>query len=319
MGYQFHKGPPETRTRNGKAALFFGKAAEKLLREHGESHEIVTLPCGRCIYCVMRKSGDWALRCVHEMGFWDTGCFLTLTYATHKLVYRNPDSADKATIVKKHFQDFMKRLREHITRKENGHEIKYFACGEYGDKTERPHYHSLVFGWKPSDLEPVPNNPGTTDPLYDSKTVEKLWGHGRVRIGTLTARSAAYVARYTVKKQYGEFGEREYELTGRIPPFLLCSQGIGRDYFLRWRADIYPSDFIVDEEDFRRHAVPRFYDKLLEAADLKQYEAVKRKRREKQSANYKPEENTALRLQVREEALEKRFQFAKVRSGTDQA
>lgn len=307
---RFPGGPPETQTRKGKAAIWFGKKAQELLREYPQYHEVLTLPCGHCISCYMKRATDWAIRCVHEMAFWPTGCFLTLTYATDKL-------PQNRSLRVEHFQLFMKRLREYLARVENVERIKYFACGEYGDKTDRPHYHAVVFGWKPGDMVEVPNNPGTEYTLYDSKIVADLWTHGRVRIGTLTARSAAYVARYTIKKQYGEAAQKEYADKGRVAPFLLCSQGIGRGYFAKWRCDIYPSDFVVDGEDFQKHSVPRFYDKLLEECDKAAYEAVKRTRLEKASKRYNAADNTPQRLAVREECASAKLNWFRNRGKTE--
>lgn len=299
-GYRFHGNHCDCWHQSGALKIYFGgrKLAEMFLR-FGETHEVLTLPCGKCIGCQLQRAGEWAMRCMHEYRSYTDGCFLTLTYDDSHL-------PPNRSLRVKDFQDFMKRLRIHRIREEKANDpIKYFMCGEYGPAKGRPHYHAVIFGWSPKDLVEVPNNPGAADQLYDSAILAGLWRNGRVRIGALSARSCAYVARYCMKKLYGSAGEKEYEETGRIPPYNGMSKGIGREYFFRFKGDFYPADFIVDEETFTRKAVPRFYDKLLEALDKGEYEIVKRNREERasKSRHAHAKDQTPERLEVREECL----------------
>lgn len=172
----------------------------------------------------------------------------------------------------------MKRLRISLARECGVTDTKYFACGEYGDHRGRPHYHAVFFGWDFPDRVPVKNNPGTQHLLYDSAFLRERWGKGAVRVGDLTAESAAYVARYTLKKAYGEDNAKEYLWTGRIPPFNLCSKGIGRDWFAEFHTDIFPCDFVVDEATKAKCPVPRFYDKLHQVLDAEAARMVKEAR-----------------------------------------
>ena len=93
----------------------------------------VNLPCGQCVGCRLERSRQWAMRCVHESQLYEKNCFITLTYNNDFIPPGN-------TLVVKHFQDFMKRLR-----KKYGDGIRFFHCGEYGEKTGRPHYHAILF------------------------------------------------------------------------------------------------------------------------------------------------------------------------------
>lgn len=297
---------------SGKLRLYFGgPKLEEMLTRFGDSHEVLILPCGKCVGCQLKRAGDWAMRCMHEFKAvkivngervpkYEAGCFITLTYDHEHL-------PENRSLRIKDFQDFMKRLREYRSRVEDRNDqIKYFMCGEYGPAKGRPHYHAVLFGWAPKDQVPVPNNPGCVDILYDSEILTKLWKQGRVRVGTLTARSCAYVARYCMKKVYGEEAEKVYTESGRIPPYNGMSKGIGADFFFQFKGDFYPSDFIVDEETFIKRAVPRFYDKILEALDKGEYEAVKIKRAERSAKFFRAKDNTLERLSVREKCVQLR-------------
>jgi len=187
------------------------------------------LPCGRCIGCRLERSRQWAMRCVHESSLHDQNCFLTLTFAD------NPVSLRKSV-----FQKFMKRLRKAI----DPVKIKYFMCGEYGEQFDRPHFHACIFGWSPPDLELLSSKNGIL--LYKSEFLSKVWGHGFVTVGDVTFESAAYVARYVMKKITGDSAQEHYEYvdeTGevidRLPEYCCMSRrpAIAAEWY-----DIYLND-----------------------------------------------------------------------------
>ena len=92
--------------------------------------------CGKCPACRVRRSSDWTLRLSHEYSLHEhKGIFLTLTYDDKHI-------PTFQSVIKKDLQDFIKRLRKKIYPRK----IKYFACGEYGSKNNRPHYHLILFG-----------------------------------------------------------------------------------------------------------------------------------------------------------------------------
>lgn len=283
--------------KNGKPKLYFGnERIAKMLHNNANSeyHEILKLPCGKCIGCRMKRAAEWAVRCIHESRYYDATCFITLTYDT-------PHLPPRQTLVKKDFQDFMKRLRAHLDYQHDIEEIRYFMAGEYGESKGRPHYHAIIFGYDFPDKTPCEKNPWSESPLYESEELTKLWGMGRCTIGTLTHQSAAYVAAYTTKKVYGKDMEKEYAAQGKIPPYNAMSQGIGRRWFTAFKGDIYPCDYLIHPETKIRMAVPRFYDKLLAEYSLEEYEAVKQKREQKRSRSVNPENDSPERLAVREE------------------
>lgn len=98
----------------------------------------IIVPCGKCIECCKAYSREWAIRCMREMqDCGNVGCFVTLTYAI-----------TDGKLHREHVQEFIKRLRRSIEPVK----IRYFGCGEYGGKNDRPHYHINIFGWSPDDL-----------------------------------------------------------------------------------------------------------------------------------------------------------------------
>lgn len=286
---------------SGKPKPFFGhpvlppnEFVQGLIFAYGEYMQVHKVPCGECNGCRIKRANEWKNRIMHEARYFQRKSFITLTYDAEHL-------PPNRTLVVKHFQDFMKRLRMKLyrgvpnerglelramdsnaigPRLENGsfrsdptgieyiQGIKYFACGEYGEAKGRPHYHAVLLGWDWPDKHSIPNNPWAQDALYGSPLLAELWGQGNVTIGDVTPKSAAYVAAYTMKKVY-KHADAEYKDTGRIPPFNLMSKGIGARFFEDFRTDIYPADQIVSEHDSSTQQVPRYYDKQLEKADAK--------------------------------------------------
>ena len=193
----------------------------------------------------------------------EDNCFITLTYDDYKLT----DDYDGG-LHKDHFQKFMKRLRKRFSNAK----IRYFLCGEYGSQRQRPHYHALLFGFDFNDKEFYKDTGAGY--LYTSKILNELWGYGNCLIGDVTVSSASYVAGYIIKKQFGRdnikdyvdlstglLKEKEYVTMSRRP-------GIGRDFFLDFKNDIYPKDFIVIGGV--KYKPPRFYDNMLDDVALRQ-------------------------------------------------
>lgn len=175
----------------------------------------MTVPCGKCMGCRIALRREWSVRIMHELdSFGSIGSFITLTYSDINL-------PENGTLRKDHWQKFMKRLRKYYPDKK----IRFYACGEYGGEKKRPHYHAIIFGISLDDLEAKRVNNRLI-----SRVIERLWRDGFNVVGTVTTDSAQYVAGYIEKKLTGEAGEEEYEKTGRIAPFSLCSQGIGKNY-----------------------------------------------------------------------------------------
>lgn len=252
----------------------------------------VTVPCGQCMGCRLSRSRQWAIRCVHEAQAHAENCFITLTYSDDNI----PD--DRSLRVRD-FQLFLKRLRRNTANR-----IRFYHCGEYGELYGRPHYHALIFGHDFPDK--LLWNTSNNLPLYRSATLEQLWTMGYSSIGEVTFQSAAYVARYLLKKITGDPAQEHYEyvnpetgeVTQRKPEYTTMSRrpGIGRAWLDKYLSDVYPDDFIVIKGV--KMPVPRYYDTQYEVRYPSDYLATKRER--KREALLHVDNNTPERLQVRQ-------------------
>lgn len=259
----------------------------------GYTDRPMVVPCGRCIGCRLERSRQWALRCMHEAQLHQANCFLTLTYDDENLP---PDMS----LNKKHVQDFLKRLRKSIAPRR----ISFFHCGEYGDTTLRPHYHMLVFGYDFPDKTVYKRTPdGGT--LWKSSTLDGLWKFGFCVIGPLNFETAAYTARYSLKKITGEKAEAHYQ--GRLPEYVTMSlkPAIGRGWFNRYQDDTYPSDTVVARGIEGKP--PAYYDKLLKKADQQLHSQIKRERELKAQEPHNRINTTPERLAVRETVTKARL------------
>ena len=163
------------------------------------------VPCGQCIGCRLAKSREWAARCVVEAKSHKTNMFLTLTYD-------DAHFPEDGSLHYEHFQLFMKRMRKYFMSR-FGQTLRFFMCGEYGDKLGRPHFHAIIFGVTFVDKKLWSIRRGNN--LYRSATLEKLWPFGFSSIGAVNFETAAYVARYVTKKITGieaEFSGMKLEL-----------------------------------------------------------------------------------------------------------
>lgn len=254
----------------------------------------VTVACGRCIGCRLEHSRQWAMRLVCEAQLHDLNRFITLTYTDANL-------PRAGTLVYEHFRDFMKRLRRRTADK-----IRYYHCGEYGEKTLRPHYHAILFGIAFPDEKFYTRN-AQGDSIRTSEVLDSIWSYGQCWIGDVSFESAAYVARYVTKKISGPPAEAHYsrvDLTsGEIvqvePEYATMSRrpGIGAGWFEKYERDVYPHDHVIS----RGRAVPppKFFDRQLEKKNPRLLLYLKARRKlqaKKQSSN-----NTRERLAVREE------------------
>lgn len=257
----------------------------------------VALPCGQCIGCRLERSRQWAIRIMKELKLHDRASFLTLTYDDNNL----PKTASGvSTLCLRDVQLFLKSLRKHYSPQQ----LRFFQCGEYGETTSRPHYHMILFGTDfSSDRESIENSPSGF-PQYTSPTLTRLWGRGRATISEVSFESAAYVARYCLKKITGQKSSLHYN--GRIPEFVTMSRrpGIGAQYFTDFQNDIYPHDEIIPDVGRPASLPPKYFDKLLEKADPALYKEIKKKR-QKNLDWFNDKNNTDTRLATRERVKQK--------------
>lgn len=226
---------------------------------------------------------------MHESEMHERNCFLTLTYSDDNLP---PDMS----LQPKDFTDFMKRARKRLGK------LRYFQCGEYSPKLHRPHHHAIMFGQDfAHDREPWKTTPAG-DQLYRSQILEELWPHGFSTIGNVTFESAAYVARYCMKKVTGEKAENHYN--GRKPDYCTMSRrpGLGKTWIEKYASDVYPSDQVISNGKPARPLA--FYDAYLEATAPEEHARIKLKRA-KLGIQHQ-DNNTADRRYVREEIGERK-------------
>lgn len=267
-------------------------------RKGGYIDRPVTVSCGQCTGCRLERSRQWAVRCMHEASQHERNCFLTLTY-------NNENLPEDRSVDVSEWQRFVKRARKRMGP------FRYFHCGEYGDITNRPHYHACLFGidfrhdrreWKTS----------RGNALYRSESLEELWTLGHSVIGEVTFESAAYVARYVMKKVTGANAEEHYG--GRKPEYTTMSRrpGLGKAWLEKFKEEVLVNDsVIINRKEVRP---PRFYDSQFEITDPELFKAVKTARVRK-AIKYK-DNNTADRLETRERFMNRKLEVFK-REGTE--
>lgn len=173
----------------------------------------VEIRCRKCIPCKKAEALMWAQRIEFEL----TGknaCFVTLTY--------NDENLEE--ISKREVQLFMKRLRKHL-KNEN---LKYFACGEHGELSERPHYHLIIIGWQPDISKDVYKAGWENGKVkWASKTIEKCWKKGFNTVGSATKESIFYTTGYVIKDDNG---------------FRLMSKNMGKEQIMK-NKEVYKKRF----------------------------------------------------------------------------
>ncbi len=288
----------KTLTINGKRGIVFNI-------KKGFADLPITLSCSQCIGCKLERSRQWAIRCDHEASLHSENSFITLTYNDQNL-------PRDLSLDKTHLQKFWKRLR----KKYPSSKIKYYACGEYGDNTLRPHYHAILFNFAFNDQILFKQENG--EKLYTSEKLDALWGFGFCTIGTVTFKSAAYVARYILKKITGPMADNHYtrvientdpitgEITGHhsrvLPEYATMSlkPTIGKDWINKYTSDVYPSDFVIINN--KKIPPPRFYNLMYDRENPEKYKKIIRSRKRAQQKNVA--NNTPARLKVREKVLQ---------------
>jgi len=286
-----------------------GKCVIEFLRANvsdGPFEEIV-LPCGKCDGCMIDRSRQWALRCVHEASLYENNCFITLTFRKECL-------NELGSLVKEDFQLFMKRLRKKFKGLQclekrdplgmKTYPIRFFHCGEYGSKLQRPHHHACLFNFDFVDKELWSTRKGIK--LYRSSSLEGLWPFGFSTIGAVTWESAAYIARYVTKKMYGVQADSHYSRlnseTGEMVPivreYITMSRrpGIGKRWFDRFASDVFPKDFVT--HGGRKFKPPSYYDSVYDELCPRAMASVKRKRLLAMRA--RADESSPSRLKARE-------------------
>lgn len=243
---------------------------------------------------------------MHEAQCHDRNSFITLTYDDQHV-------PTDFSLKLRDWQLFMKRLRKRL-----GTKLRFYAAGEYGDKLGRPHYHALLFGYDFPD-KVFQHTTRSGDRVYTSELLQEVWPFGNNKIGDVTFKSAAYVARYCIKKQNGDRMDAHYNRVSPIdgntynvtPEFSVMSRrpGVGTDWFNKFREDAFPMETIIRDGkkitrptgdflvvDGRKIKPPKFYLAKLSEDEQKPIKRTRALQSLKQKWN-----NTPDRLAVREE------------------
>ena len=271
-------------------------------------HDIVrslSLPCGQCVGCRLERSRQWAMRCLHEAQLHSNNCFITLTYDDTHL------PSDKS-LHYPDFQKFIKRLRKYL----GNAKIRYYMAGEYGENFGRPHFHACIFGYDFHDKK-LWKRTSAGCKLYRSADLEKLWPYGYSSIGDVNFESAAYVARYIMKKVIGKKQKDHYEeidpesgeIVKRVPEFnkMSLKPGIGAEWYKKFKNDVYPHDYVVVRG--KKMKPPKAYDKLYKKSNPYEYDELLYNR--EKTAKLNPDNHDPKRLDAKRQILESRLSLLK--------
>jgi len=204
--------------------------------------EWMALPCGKCPSCMKRRTSGWSFRLIKEGERSETALFVTLTYDTK---YVPLTKNGFMTLNKRDIQTYMKRLRKLSDKK-----LKYYVCGEYGSKRDRPHYHLIIFNSNPID-------------------VEKAWSYykagignvpiGSIYIGEVNEASIGYTLKYMQKP--GKIPKHKND--DRLKEFSLMSKGLGQNYLsnnmIAWHKNDLVNRMYVPIVGGKKIAMPRYY------------------------------------------------------------
>lgn len=266
---------------------FISEAAYKaaMLEPDVDLNRFAVIPCGKCQGCLDDKARQWANRLLLESEYYDPGSvwFVTLTYNDQFLPLKpfidqstGERIGEVATLDKSAPSAFMKRLRNYFP----GCNLRFFAAGEYGSTTKRPHYHLIIFGMllQDDELTVYKRTPlGFT--LYNCERVQRAWrvqdnvngklcyyDLGYVVIAPATWETMCYTARYVAKKADGE--DRQYWIDHCLEPeFNVMSRRPGIAY--QWYVD-HPG--VIDQEWIfektpnggKKFRPPKYFDRLFE-------------------------------------------------------
>lgn len=250
--------------------------------KNGRAYSPIKLPCGQCILCRLEHARQWAVRITHEAQLWDQSSFITLTYDDEHL-------PSHGSLDYSHLQKFWKRLRKALGP------LRYYAVGEYGDDTQRPHYHACLFGHAFTENRTILRETPTR--LWTNPMLDNAWGMGHVSVGALTFQSAQYTASYVTKKlnnkrRYVTVNKETGELEPLVQPraFMSLRPAIGREWLDLHGLSTYDHDRVIINGRPQKPA--KYYDRWLEKLSPSKCKEIKDNRRNK-ATRYSKEQTHA--------------------------
>lgn len=289
---------------------------------------------------------------MHEAKIHEHNTWITLTYDDASLPskyytgHTHPRTGKpiySGTLYKEHVQKFFRKLRKRRFpprprggREQGGNQspilrcncatcapgktlarrLRYYYGGEYGDRYGRPHYHACLFGIDLAD-KLLEHRTDQDFKLYTSATIRELWPHGNHLIGELTWESAAYTARYIMKKITGNRAPEAYQRldheTGEIlqilPEYNDMSRrpGVALPWLNKYMTDVYPLDKVIVRG--KKTNPPRYYDKQYQKLENNELEQLKFERQVNAKLHW--EDQTDERLKKAEQVTQRRIQSLK--------
>ena len=221
--------------------------AEKDKREK----RFIQVPCGKCPPCIKRRVQGWMFRLKKEQEVSTSSVFLTLTYDDSYLPFSDNGLM---TLDKRDHQLFMKKLRKHLSVYHQKYSyvdsipLKYYAIGEYGDNTHRPHFHYILFNL-PDRL------------IVDESIITSIWDKGLVQVAICNDNTIAYVTGYVNKKIYADKKVGIDPDDDRIPECSMMSKGLGKNFLTKRTMKFYNelmAPYIV-QENGQKVPMPRYF------------------------------------------------------------
>lgn len=220
---------------------------------------LVPIPCGRCNCCRADRISLWERRAKYEFNHTPASAFVTFTYDDEHLPISVISGSPHQTLQRIHLHKFIDTLRHRIAK---GQKIKhsiqgcsrdfaYLACGEYGDRFGRPHYHVLFFGID----------------FHTCRTMlMESWPYGSIEVDPIKAGAIRYVLKYMTKQVYNDYLDREYYDYGINPPFVTFSRGLGMQYFYDHQKDIAEYGAVRDGQLYL--SVPSYVKQMFVPMDI---------------------------------------------------
>lgn len=246
---------------------------------------------------------------MHEASQHHESSFVTLTYDDEHLPKYGSLSSDSTNgdtwqqpKDKHHVSKFIKRLRHETPN------LRYYLVGEYGDKSNRAHYHACIFGHAfTKDRVLIRTQPSW---LWTSKRLTEVWGLGMVSVGALTFTTAQYVTNYVTKKltadrRYVRTDTTTGELINLVQPKAYMSRrpAIGRTWLDSYGDRVYDHDHVVING--KPSKPPKYYDRWRGEEKMKKVKEKRRKEAKKLTAeqNHARAQNAHARAKIKTSSI----------------
>lgn len=287
------------------------KDVNEFNKEIGSPWRWQTIPCRNCWACQLSYSAEWATRIMYECALHpNTNFFITLTYDEEHLPIAESvkipekiwnretkqydtkwhygtnlgdENCNEGTLYQPHIEKFIHDIRQYFERKYHHTGIKYFYCGEYGEKNHRPHFHIILMN---CPLDPLENHDYHIDDNmkkhFKNDVIDKYWKYGLTDVAYVEWSNAAYTARYCTKKLFNKDPE-SYAKECKIPEYLRMSRNIGREWYEEHKDEIYHTDEIIMKtvkNKIGANKPPKAWDRLYSEDNPELMEVIKQGRKE---------------------------------------